>query len=209
VSRHASAEGYDRETVAGLSRGLRVIEAFNEGASQMTLSEVARRASLSPAAARRCLRTLVSLGYIRNINRHYLLSARVLSRGSAYLRSANIESMLMPELRRLVGLFGDTAGIAVLLGTNIIYVANHCTARGLRPVAAAGVTYPAYPTSLGRVLLASLSKRKLDEYFASAKFEKFKNSRNSPKSTRSPCARCSTRFAGRATRPSSTSCITA
>jgi IclR family transcriptional regulator, pca regulon regulatory protein len=172
VSRDASAETRDRETVASLSRGLRVLEAFNEGGSHMTLSEVARRASISPAAARRCLRTLVSLGYIRSVDRHYLLSARVLSLGSAYLRSANIESMLMPELRRLVGLFGDTAGIAVLLDTNIVYVAHHCTPRGLRPVAAAGVTYPAYPTSLGRVLLAALGQRKLDEYFAAAKFEK-------------------------------------
>ena len=173
MSRDAPAEVRDRETVAGLSRGLRVIEAFNDGDRQMTLSEVARRASISPAAARRSLRTLASLGYIRNIDRHYLLSARVLSLGSAYLRSANIESMLMPELRRLVELFGDTAGIAVLLDTNIIYVAHHCTPRGLRPVASAGVTYPAYATSLGRVLLASLGKEKLDEYFAAAKFEKF------------------------------------
>jgi IclR family transcriptional regulator, pca regulon regulatory protein len=172
VSRDAAVETRDRETVASLSRGLRVIEAFNEGGSHMTQSEVARRASIPPAAARRCLRTLVSLSYIHSVDRHYLLSARVLSLGSDYLRWANIESVLMPELRRLVGLFGDTAGIAVLLDTNIVYAAHHCTRRGLRPVAAAGVTYPAYPTSLGRVLLAALSKRKLDEYFVAAKFEK-------------------------------------
>ncbi len=173
MSRDASARLHDRETVAGLSRGLRVIEAFNEGDGQMTLSEVARRASISPAAARRSLRTLASLGYIRNVDKRYLLSARVLSLGSAYLRSANIESMLMPELRRLVQLFGDTAGVAVLVDTNIIYVAHHNMPRGLRPVAGAGVPYPAYPTSLGLVLLAALSKSKLDEYFATAKFEKF------------------------------------
>ncbi len=139
----------------------------------MTLSEVARLTMLSPAAARRSLRTLAALGYVRNVDRHYLLSARVLSLGSAYLRSADIESLLMPELRRLVDMFGDTAGIAVLADTNIIYVAHHCVPRGLRPVAAAGVTYDAYATSLGRMLLASLSEPELDKYFASARFEKF------------------------------------
>jgi IclR family transcriptional regulator, pca regulon regulatory protein len=153
VSRDAAVENRDRETVASLSRELRVIEAFNEGGSHMTPSEVARRASISPAVARRCLRTLVSLGYIRSVDRHYLLSARVLSLSSAYLRWTNIESMLMPELRRLVGLFGDTASVAVLLDTNIVYVAHHCTLRGLRPVAATGVTYPAYPTSLAHLAL--------------------------------------------------------
>jgi IclR family transcriptional regulator, pca regulon regulatory protein len=172
VSRDAAVKTRDRETVASLSRGLRVIEAFNEGGSHMTQSEVARRASIPPAAARRYLRTLVSLGYIYSVDRHYLLSARVLSLRSAYLRGANIESVMMPELRRLVRLFGDTTGIAMLLDTNIVYVAHHCTRPGLRPVAAAGVTYPAHPTSLGRVLLAALSKRKLEEYFVAAKFEK-------------------------------------
>src|SRR4051794_7238591 len=112
MSRHAGKQ--DRETVAGLARGLKVLESFNEGDSRKTLSEVARLTSMSPAAARRSLRTLASLGYVRTLDRHYLLNARVLSLGAAYLRSADIESMLMPELRRLVALFGDTAGIAVL-----------------------------------------------------------------------------------------------
>lgn len=172
VSRIVSAQGQDHETVAGLARGLRVLEAFNEGEDRMTLSEVARLTSISPAAVRRSLRTLASLGYVRSVDRHYLLGARVLLLGSAYLRSADIESMLMPELHRLVGLFGDTAGIAILAGANIIYIAHRCTPRGMRPVAGAGVTYPAYATSLGRVLLASLDERALDEYFATAHFDK-------------------------------------
>ena len=163
----------DREVVAGLARGLKVLESFNEGDGRKTLSEVARLTSMSPAAARRSLRTLASLGYVRSINRHYLLNARVLSLGAAYLRSADIESALMPELRRLVGLFGDTAGIAVLSGPNILYVAHHCTPRGMRPVAGAGVMYPAHATSLGRLLLASLDEAALDTYFATVRLEKF------------------------------------
>jgi IclR family pca regulon transcriptional regulator len=162
----------DREFVAGLARGMNVLEAFNEADREMTLSEVARRTSMSPAAVRRSLRTLAKLGYIRNIDRRYLLSARVLSLGSAYLRSADVEGTLMPELLRLVGIFGDTAGIAVLVDTNILYVAHYCAPRGIRPVAGSGVTYPAYPTSLGRVLLAGLAEPELHRYFATARFDK-------------------------------------
>lgn len=168
----ASESELDREFVAGLARGMRVLEAFNEMDREMTLSEVAERTSTSPASARRSLLTLAKLGYVRTIDRRYLLSARVLSLGSAYLRSADVEGTLMPELRRLVEIFGDTAGIAVLVDTNILYIAHHCTPRGIRPVAGAGVIYPAYPTSLGRVLLASLSESELDLYFAKARFEK-------------------------------------
>ena len=80
---------------------------------------------------------------------------------------------MMPELRRLVGLFGDTAGIAVLIGSNILYVAHCCTPRGLRPVAGTGVMYPAYATRLGRTLLAALDEEALDDYFANVRLEKF------------------------------------
>jgi IclR family pca regulon transcriptional regulator len=166
------ANEHDREIVTGLARGMRVLEAFNEVDREMTLSEVARRTALSPAAVRRSLRTLAQLGYVRNIDRRFLLSARVLSLGSAYLRSVDIEHLLLPELQKLVNRFGDTAGIAVLVDTNILYVAHHCVPRGIRPVAGAGVTYPAFATSLGRVLLAYLSERDLDDYFSAARFDK-------------------------------------
>jgi IclR family pca regulon transcriptional regulator len=162
----------DREVVAGLARGMRVLEAFNEADREMTLSELARRTAMSPAAVRRSLRTLTQLGYVRNMDRRFLLSARVLSLGSAYLRSVDVEGSLLPELHRLVSRFGDTAGIAVLVDTNILYVAHHCVPRGVRPVAGAGVTYPAFATSLGRVLLAYLSEPDLDKYFATARFDK-------------------------------------
>lgn len=166
------AQDQDCETVAELARGLNVLESFNEGDARKTLSEIVRLTSISPAAARRSLRTLASLGYVRSANRHFFLNARVLSLGAAYLRSADIESALMPELRRLVSISGDTAGIAVLIDTNILYVAHHCMPRGMRPVAAAGVMYPAHATSLGRVLLASLDEAALDDYFATVRFEK-------------------------------------
>jgi len=151
---------------------MHVLEAFNDVDRDMTLSEVARRTASSPAAVRRSLRTLAQLGYVRKVDARYLLSARVLSLGAAYLRSTDVEGTLVPELRRLVDLFGDTAGIAVLIDTNILYVAHQSTPRGLRPVAGAGVVYPAYPTSLGRVLLAGLPDTQLDRYFATARFEK-------------------------------------
>ena len=57
-----STERPDKEFVAGLARGLAVIEAFGADAPEPTLSEVAARTGLTPATARRALRTLESLG---------------------------------------------------------------------------------------------------------------------------------------------------
>jgi IclR family pca regulon transcriptional regulator len=57
---------YDRpaEFVEALAKGLAILECFDESHPDMTLSEVAKRVNLSPAAARRSLLTLKALGYV-------------------------------------------------------------------------------------------------------------------------------------------------
>jgi IclR family pca regulon transcriptional regulator len=167
-----SSTKHTSEVVEALARGLSVIEAFDETHSEMTLSEVARRVQISPATARRSLRTLESLGYVRGLNKKFLLTARILTLGSAYLRAAHIEEALTPELRRIVSLFGDAASVSILERAEILYLAHISESRGVRPTARIGVTYPAYATSMGRVLLAGLTAREIDHYFATAKFEK-------------------------------------
>lgn len=156
------------EVVEGLERGLRVIEAFDESDLDMSLSEVARKAALTPATARRCLRTLAKLGYVQQAKGRYFLSARILSLGSAFLRSSNVESVLLPHLQDLVAQFGDSAGVAVRVDSNVLYLAHHFVPGSIRQVAGAGVSYPAHATSMGRALLAHLSTPELDQWLATA-----------------------------------------
>lgn len=166
------ADPRDREFVDALARGLAVIECFDDEHSQLSLSEVARLAKLTPATARRNLHTLVTLGYLCKVDGRFLLSARVLTLGSGYLRAAHVDDALLPELRRIVGLFGDAASIAVLTGEDVLYVAHVSEQRSVRPMARVGVTYPAHATSLGRVLLAGLSPEALDGFLAAATLAK-------------------------------------
>jgi IclR family transcriptional regulator, pca regulon regulatory protein len=154
----------DGELLEALARGLAVIEAFDATDSEMTLSQVAQKIDIAPATARRILRTLVALGYVRSINKRFLLSPRILGLSSAYLRSAHVEDALLPELSRLVEKFGDASSVGILEGRSLFYIAHLSYQRSVRPVAGIGVTYPAYPTSMGRVLLAGLSDEELDKY---------------------------------------------
>jgi IclR family transcriptional regulator, pca regulon regulatory protein len=162
----------DREFVEALSRGLAVIEVFDGAHSHLSLSEVARRAGVSPATARRSLHTLEALGYVRSVDKRFMLSARILTLGSAYLRAAHVDEVLMPELRRVVSLFRDASSVSVLDGHHILYIAHVSEQRAVRPIAGTGVTYPAYATSMGRVLLAGLPETELTAYLAEAKIEK-------------------------------------
>jgi len=58
--------GIGTDFVQSLERGLAVIRAFDAEHPELTLSEVARVAGLTRASARRFLRTLCELGYVRS-----------------------------------------------------------------------------------------------------------------------------------------------
>lgn len=161
--------------VEALAKGLSILECFDAGHSQMTLSEIARRVSLTPAAARRSLITLMTLGYVGQAEKRFFLRPKVLGLGSAFYFSARIDELLQPELRRLVEQFGDASSVATLDGADVIYVAHFSVQRARRATAVVGARYPAHATSLGRVLLAGLTPERLDRYFETAEIAALTN----------------------------------
>jgi IclR family pca regulon transcriptional regulator len=157
------------EFVEALARGLAVLGAFDQAYSEMTLSEVASRTRMSPATARRSLHTLEALGYLRFVNKKFVLAAHVLTLGAAYVRAAGVDEALMPELRRLVDLFGDASSVSVLDGSDVLYIAHCSEQRAARRTAGIGVTYPAYATSMGRVLISRLRDDQIEAYLRELK----------------------------------------
>jgi len=158
-----------REVMGGLAKGLEVIRAFTRDRATLTLSEVAEVAGLPAATARRCLNTLEDLGYVLRSGRSFVLRPKVLELGAAYLESMNIEALTKTYLEDLASQTGDSAALTVLDDTEIVYVARASVRTLLRLEAHVGSRLPAYPTSMGRVLLAGLSTDHLTRYFARAK----------------------------------------
>ena len=150
--------------VQSLARGLMVIRAFDEAHPEMTLSEVARATDLSRAAARRFLHTLVHLGYVWTDGRVFALTPRVLELGFAYLSSVSLPEIAQPYLERLTAEVHESASVSVLDGPDIVYVARVPTSRIMTVSINIGTRFPAYATSMGRVLLAGLSPNALDAY---------------------------------------------
>ena len=90
-----------RDLIAGLEKGLAVIEAFDQDRPRLTISEVAARCSLTRAAARRYLITLEYLGYVNSDRKMYALTPKVLRMGQSYMHSARLPRIVQPELHKL------------------------------------------------------------------------------------------------------------
>jgi IclR family transcriptional regulator, pca regulon regulatory protein len=150
--------------VQSLQRGLAVIRAFDAERPALSLSEVARATGLARAAARRFLLTLVELGYMRFDGRLFRLSPRVLELGRPYLDGLTLPEVAEPHLRELVAAVRESATVAVLDGTDIVYVAHVQAKRIMSVSVAVGSRDPAFATSLGRVLLAGQGDGWLEGY---------------------------------------------
>src|SRR3954463_10137782 len=169
----AKPKRQDSEYLSTLERGLSVLRAFNQSRPEMQLSEVALATGLNPAVARRCLNTLVQLGYVAQHGRRFLLRPEVLVFGSAFLASMNIEQVAGPHLQAVRDETGDSSSMAVVSGHDILYPAHVSTNRRIRLGASVGTRFPAYATSLGRVLLAWQSDEVIDAWLASADLAAF------------------------------------
>lgn len=157
------------------ARGIRVICAFDQSHSRMTLSEVAERTALTRANARRILLTLETLGYVERQDRHFSLRPRVLEIGYAFLSSLDLSFFAQPVMDSLVERTQSPCNLAMLDKDEIIYVLRASTIHspGAPTPLNVGRRFPAYVTSMGRALLGALPPEELDVYLARAEIQKF------------------------------------
>lgn len=164
----------DRDFVTALARGLAVIQAFTNQGRQMSISQVSYKTGLTRAAVRRYLHTLAELGYA---NRHegggFSLTAKTVSLGNAYLSGTPLAGRAQSILDRLAEAVGEGCSMAVLDGTDIVYIARAISSRIMSPSLNVGSRLPAYATSIGLVLLAYLSGEELEAYLAKVNFLPF------------------------------------
>jgi IclR family transcriptional regulator, pca regulon regulatory protein len=166
----AVAEPRDTAFVQSLERGLAVIRALS-APEPRTLSDVARATGLSRAAARRFLLTLERIGYVRHRDGRFALTPRVLELGYAYLSSLTLPEVAQPHLERLVEQVHESSSVSVLDGADVVYVARVPTRQIMRVTINVGTRFPAYATSMGRVLLAGLDPVAREELLDRAELE--------------------------------------
>src|SRR5205823_2212515 len=110
--------------IQSLDRGLQVLRAFNRDRPRCTLSEIAAHIGLSRAVARRSLLTLQHLGYVAAQGRHFFLTPRILELGYSYLSSLDLTELAHEAMEQLSQRVGESCSMAVLDGSEIVYVAR-------------------------------------------------------------------------------------
>lgn len=144
--------------VQSLARGLSVITSFSAQNPVMTLTEVAEKSDLTRATARRFLLTLEQLGYVRSEGKNFSLTPKVLELGFSYISSLGLTEIISPHLATLAAQVHESASAAILDGSDIVYIARTAGRKIMQVQINLGTRFPAYATSMGRVLLAGLDQ---------------------------------------------------
>ena len=117
---------------------------------ELTLSDVARRADITRAAARRFLLTLETLGYVRSRRPRRSPSPRgCSSSASATCRRSRCPRSPSRTSSALSREVDESVSAAVLDGADIVYVARVPTRRIMSVRITIGTRFPAYATQHG------------------------------------------------------------
>src|SRR5439155_16582700 len=117
-----------RELTSGysqsLERGLAILSALASGPTLLGVSELARAVDLSRSTAHRYVATLTKLGYLDQdpATRKYRLGPRVLDLGFSAINAMELREISAPHLQRLSDDTSHTVNMAILDGTDIVYI---------------------------------------------------------------------------------------
>lgn len=154
----------DAEFMVSLARGLAVLRCFADHDDPMTIAQLSQLTTLSRAAVRRCLYTLVKLGYAAQDGQRYVLRPKALSLGYAYISSSPLTALAQPLLEALRDELGESCSVGVMEEDQVYYVARAESSRIMSVALRAGSRLPLYATSMGRVLLAGLTRAEQEAY---------------------------------------------
>ncbi|NIE75151.1 helix-turn-helix domain-containing protein [Pantoea sp. Ap-967] len=159
-------EIHPRDLIAGLQKGLALMQLFSADQPRLSVPQAARLSGLTPSATRRFLLTLVHEGFAETDNRHYWLTPKALRIGQAYVDSAQLPRMLRPIVEQVARQTQEHVSVGTRDGDEIIHLVrsrySHVSSLSIRP----GSRVPMYCTASGRLWLAWLGEAEREAYFA-------------------------------------------
>ena len=137
-----------------LGRAFAILDAFRPGDGDLTLAEISRRTGLAKATAHRLLGELETLGAVERTADGLRLGLRLFEIGQLVPRQRDLLEVSAPFLADLREATRQTVHLAVLDGTEVVYVQKLVGHRGPDIPSRLGGRMPAYCTAVGKVLLA-------------------------------------------------------
>jgi IclR family acetate operon transcriptional repressor len=150
--------------VQSLTRGLSILEALAKADGGLTLTDVTQRAGLPASTTHRLLATLEKTGYVYQAGDLGLwyVGLQAFTVGSAFLASRDFVAQSHPYLRRLMEQAGETANLAILDGSEAVFIDQVQCRETMRTIVRLGSRVPLHASGVGKAIFASLRDEEVE-----------------------------------------------
>ncbi|OLE03012.1 MAG: hypothetical protein AUI36_43095 [Cyanobacteria bacterium 13_1_40CM_2_61_4] len=162
--RTPSKPGVPTGQVQSLTRGLSILEALAKSDSGLTLTDLSHRAQLPASTTHRLLSTLERMGYVYQAGDLGLwyVGLQAFTVGSTFLANRDFVAQSHSYMRRLMEQSGETANLAILDGTEAVFIAQVQCHEMMRTLVKLGSRVPLHASGVGKAIFAALPNEQID-----------------------------------------------
>jgi IclR family acetate operon transcriptional repressor len=145
--------------VQSLTRGLSILECLARSEGGLTLTDIGNRVALPPSTTHRLLATLEKMGYVYqagDLGRWYV-GLQAFTVGSSFLANRDFVTHSHAYMRRLMDQSGETANLAILDGTEAVFIDQVQCRETMRTIVKLGSRVPLHASGVGKAIFASLA----------------------------------------------------
>ena len=159
-----------RGSIQSLERAFAILEEVAGNREGVGLAEISKRVGLHTSTAFHLLKTMVSLGYVRQIRdgKRYRIGRPLFALAASALDEIEMVTLATPVLEELSRATGESGHFAVRTGDTVVVIARTSGPGAFQLTDRVGVVRPAHCTALGKVILAALSPDQLERFLARA-----------------------------------------
>jgi IclR family transcriptional regulator, acetate operon repressor len=150
--------------VQSLTRGLSILECLAKAEGGLTLTDIGQRVQLPPSTVHRLLATLEKMGYVYQAGElgRWYVGLQAFAVGSSFLASRDFIAQSHPYMRRLMDQSGETVNLAILDGTEAVFVDQVQCREMMRTIVKLGSRAPLHASGVGKAMFASLPDDQID-----------------------------------------------
>lgn len=147
-----------RSPMPSVDKALRaVIELAEAGTGGLGLGDLADRLSVKRSSLHVTLRALRHRSFVdQTAAGNYVLGSSLLAAASLYYQNFDLRGVLRPTLLQAARDFNEVFHLAVLDGSDLLYLEKIESQRPIQPGTSIGHRLPALTTAMGRVLVGAL-----------------------------------------------------
>jgi IclR family KDG regulon transcriptional repressor len=155
-----------RGGVQSIGRAFAILEEVARNRDGIGLADLSKRVGLHNSTTFHLVRTMVSLGYIRQIkdSKRYRIGRPLFALAASALDEMEMVSMATPVLDDLARETGESSHFAARMGDTVVVMARTSGPSAFQLAERVGVVRPAYCTALGKIILAALRPDQLERY---------------------------------------------